>query len=61
MPQDIHIRTDRNAGRITLTRPKALNALSYGMMRALDDALIAWANDPGVRIVIIDAEGPRAF
>lgn len=61
MPQDIHIRTDRNAGRITLTRPKTLNALSYGMMRAMDDALIAWANDPGVRIVIIDAEGPRAF
>ncbi|MFZ0098421.1 MAG: enoyl-CoA hydratase/isomerase family protein [Gemmobacter sp.] len=61
MPQDIRIRIDRNAGRVTLTRPKTLNALSYGMARALDDALIAWADDPDVRVVVIDAEGPRAF
>ncbi|MGO4854483.1 enoyl-CoA hydratase/isomerase family protein [Phaeovulum sp. W22_SRMD_FR3] len=58
---DVSIRTEGQAGRITLTRPAALNALSYGMVQAIDAALVAWADDPAVRLVIIDAEGPRAF
>ena len=36
---DIHIRKDGHAGRITLNRPKALNALTYEMCLALEDAL----------------------
>ncbi|WP_151718474.1 enoyl-CoA hydratase/isomerase family protein [Gemmobacter serpentinus] len=58
---DISIRVEGRAGRVTLTRPQALNALSYEMCKALDAALIAWADDPAIALVVIDAEGPRAF
>ena len=59
--QDLHIRKDRRAGRITFTRPKALNALSHDMALAIDAALEDWRNDPEVALVLIDAEGERAF
>lgn len=58
---DIHIRTEGHAGRITLTRPKALNALSHDMALQVDAALVAWRDDPAVALVLFDAEGPRAF
>lgn len=58
---DLHIRRDRHAGRITLNRPKALNALSHEMANAIKAALDGWRDDPAVRLVIIDAEGDRAF
>lgn len=58
---DIRIFKDRRAGRITLARPQALNALNHGMALAIDRALVAWRDDPQVALVIIDAEGTRAF
>ena len=58
---DISIRKTGRAGRITLTRPKALNALTYEMMMAIDAILGDWAEDPEVALVVIDAEGDRAF
>ncbi len=58
---DIHIRTEGRAGRITLTRPQALNALTHAMALAIDAALARWRDDPDVALVLIDAEGPRAF
>ena len=36
---DIDIRKDGHAGRITLNRPEALNALTYDMCLAIEDAL----------------------
>ena len=54
---DILIRRDRRAGRITLTRPQALNALNHDMALAIDAALKAWQHDPEIALVIIDAEG----
>lgn len=58
---DIHIRTDGHAGRITLTRPDALNALSWDMCLAIEDAIDRWINDDAVRLVVIDAAPGRAF
>ena len=58
---DISIRLTGHAGRITLTRPKALNALSYDMANAIEEALDQWRDDEAVKIVIIDAEGDKAF
>jgi enoyl-CoA hydratase/carnithine racemase len=48
------------AGIVTLTRPKALNALSHGMVGALAKALAAWEDDPAVAMVLVLGEG-RAF
>lgn len=58
---DIHIRTEGHAGRITLHRPKALNALTYQMCLDIEAALDAWRDDDAVKLVVIDAEGDKAF
>lgn len=58
---DLHIRIAGRAGRITFTRPRALNALSHDMALALHRALDDWRDDPTVALVVIDAEGDRAF
>jgi enoyl-CoA hydratase len=49
------------AGIITLNRPKALNAVTHDMVRALAKKLREWASDPAVTRVIIKAAGERAF
>lgn len=43
---------------LTLNRPKARNALSVGLMAALQDALDAAAADQSVKVVVIAAAGP---
>ncbi|WP_378952762.1 enoyl-CoA hydratase/isomerase family protein [Mesorhizobium sp. ANAO-SY3R2] len=48
------------AGIVTLTRPKALNAVTHNMVGALSRALTAWEADHEVALVVIKAEG-RAF
>ncbi len=58
---DISIRKVGRTGRITLTRPKALNALSYEMCLAIDAALKDWAENDAVAMLVIDAEGEKAF
>ncbi len=42
-----------SAGLLTLNRPKALNALSLQMVRDLTAALMAWRDDPEVKLVAI--------
>ncbi len=61
LSDDINIRQTGKAGRITLTRPDALNAMTYEMCLAIEQALIKWRDDPSVELVVIDAEGERAF
>ncbi|MDU9003659.1 enoyl-CoA hydratase/isomerase family protein [Sedimentitalea todarodis] len=58
---DINIRLEGRAGRITLTRPHALNALSHDMCKAIDTALHLWREDAQAALIIIDAEGDKAF
>lgn len=48
-------------GLITLNRPTALNALTFGMVRELDAQLQRWANDPAIAAVAIRGAGDRAF
>lgn len=58
---DILIRRQGRAGRITLNRPDALNALTHDMLRAIGTALDDWQDDAAVALVLIDATGDRAF
>ncbi|WP_071794924.1 enoyl-CoA hydratase/isomerase family protein [Natronohydrobacter thiooxidans] len=58
---DVQIRIEGRAGRITLTRPKALNALTYDMCLAIDAALTGWTREDRVALVLIEAEGDKAF
>lgn len=49
------------AGYVLLNRPKALNALSHGMVRELARALDAWERDPAVTRIVVTASGEKAF
>ena len=57
---EIRFERTGKAGIVTLARPKALNTLTHGMVKALSAALTAWEDDRGVEVVILKAEG-RAF
>ncbi|MFL9868875.1 enoyl-CoA hydratase/isomerase family protein [Paraburkholderia fungorum] len=48
-------------GFIELERPKALNALSTGMIRAMHAALDQWRENPDVLAVVVRSGHPRAF
>jgi enoyl-CoA hydratase/carnithine racemase len=50
-------RTPGGMGLITLNRPKALNALSLPMIRALSATLRDWQHDAGIRAVAIRGMG----
>ncbi|WP_099866509.1 enoyl-CoA hydratase/isomerase family protein [Pararhizobium haloflavum] len=54
-------RREGRAGRITLNRPQALNALTHEMAGEIEAALLAWRDDDDIALVIIDAVGERAF
>ena len=43
---------------LTLNRAQARNALSVGLMAALEDALAAIAEDPGIHVLVIGGAGP---
>lgn len=61
MEAEVIIRKEGAAGRITLNRPKALNALTHGICLETLKALDAWTDDPDVALVLIGAAGERAF
>ncbi|MES2191447.1 MAG: enoyl-CoA hydratase/isomerase family protein [Pseudomonadota bacterium] len=50
---DVIAERSGSAGLLTLNRPKALNALSLQMVRDLTAALLAWRDDPEVKLVAI--------
>ena len=50
-----------SAGIVTLNRPRALNAVTHAMVRALRDWLETWARDAAVTRIVITASGERAF
>jgi enoyl-CoA hydratase len=55
------IRREGRAGRITLNRPRAINALAYPMVAPMVEALRSWADDPAIELVILDGAGERGL
>ncbi|MEH0072110.1 enoyl-CoA hydratase/isomerase family protein [Pannonibacter sp. Pt2-lr] len=49
------------AGLITLNRPKALNALSHGMVRAIAARLDDWERNPAITRIVLRGSGEKAF
>ena len=49
---DIQIRKDGRVGRITLNRPKALNALTYAMCLEIEKALDIWSLDDDIHLLL---------
>ena len=58
---EVLIRREGRAGRITMNRPKALNALTYPMVGRIRAALEAWKDDPAVELVLLDDAGERGL
>jgi enoyl-CoA hydratase len=58
---EVLIRREGRAGRITMNRPAALNALTYPMVGRIWEALTAWQDDPAVGLVLLDGVGERAL
>jgi enoyl-CoA hydratase len=58
---DIVVREQGSLRRITLNRPKALNALTLEMAATMTAELRAWAGDPAVGAVLIDGAGERGL
>ncbi len=58
---EVIVREERALRRITLNRPKALNALTLDMAVAMTRLLRSWATDPAVGAVLIDGAGERAL
>ena len=48
-------------GHLILDRPEAINALSPGMVEALDATLADWESDPEVATVLLTGAGERGF
>jgi enoyl-CoA hydratase len=58
---EILFTVEGGAGVITLNRAPVLNALTFNMVREMDKQLIAWANDPAIKAVMITGAGDKAF
>jgi enoyl-CoA hydratase len=58
---EVLIRREGRAGRITMNRPQALNALTHAMVAPIWHALLAWQDDAGVELVLLDGSGERAL
>ncbi len=52
---------ESQVGRLRLNRPKALNALTFGMCEAMLAALLAWQDDPAVELMLLDHAEGRGF
>ncbi len=61
MTKSVLVRTQGHIGRITLNRPRAINALSLDMCEAISAALLRWRNEPGIEAVIVEHGEGRGF
>lgn len=55
------VETRGKVGLITLNRPKALNALTHGMILEMEKVLPGWEADPSIKAVVLRGAGDRAF
>lgn len=58
---DLHVRDEHAAGRVTLSRPARLNALTHSMYRAVSERVPAWSRAPLAYCVLLDSDVPQCF
>ena len=54
MTNEVLIRREGAAGFLSLNRPRAIHALTLGMVDAMTQTLLEWRGDPTVQVVVID-------
>ena len=58
---EVLVRIEAGLGRITLNRPRAINALNHAMVTSIAAALTQWADDDAVTAVVLDGAGERGM
>ena len=61
MTDEVIAKREGGVGILSLNRPKAIHALTYGMVQAMVAALLEWRDDDGVGAVLIDHSEGRGF
>jgi enoyl-CoA hydratase/carnithine racemase len=61
MTDDVRLQVDGPIARLVLARAEKLNAITMSMLEALDAACDRIERSPGVRVVIVGSDHPRAF
>jgi enoyl-CoA hydratase len=59
--EDLLVSNEGGVRRVTLNRPRAMNALTFTMVVKLYDLLRSWASDPEVKVVLLDGAGERGL
>ncbi|MFJ2439362.1 MULTISPECIES: enoyl-CoA hydratase/isomerase family protein [unclassified Streptomyces] len=59
--EPVLLREAGGTAHIILNRPRALNALTHPMVRAIGAALTAWEQDPDITAVVISGAGERGL
>ena len=59
--KEVFFEENGSLGLIKLNRPKALNALTLSMVRAIHPQMIKWEKSKSIKSVAIIAEGEKAF
>ncbi len=60
-PSNIQVETDQRVMRITIDRPKSLNALNTQTIKELSQAIDQAAADDEIRVLVITGAGDKAF
>lgn len=55
------LRVENGLGRITLNRPRAINALDHEMIHLITPVLQGWIDDAAVSAVVLDGAGERGL
>jgi len=61
MLEEVLLGVGNGVARITINRPERRNAMSYGVMAGLREAMAAARADENVRVIVLTGAGDRAF
>jgi len=61
LDDSVLMRTEGRAAHLTLNRPKAINALTHGMVLRMASALETWRADPSVETIVLTGAGERGL
>jgi enoyl-CoA hydratase/carnithine racemase len=59
--REVLYETSAGVARVTINRPERRNAMSFGVMRGLRDAMQRARGDDAVRVVVLTGAGDKAF
>ncbi len=61
MSSELLYEVSNGVARVTINRPERRNAMSYGVMSGLRDAMASARSDADVRVVVLTGAGDKAF